>query len=53
MLSILDERGELRLAALMSDFSLGRAPDGLDVKNLTADQAAEYLWRRLVGRLEQ
>lgn len=52
MLSISDERGELRLAALMGAFSFGRAPDALDLKSLTADQAAEYLWRRLVGRLE-
>ena len=52
MLSISEAQGELRLSALMSGFGFGRLPDGLDVKNLTSDQAAECLWKRLVGRLE-
>lgn len=52
MLSISDARGELRLSALMSGFGSGRLLEGLDAKNLTSDQAAEYLWKRLVGRLE-
>lgn len=53
MLSISDERGELRLAALMGAFSFRRAPDGVDEKRLTMDQAGEYLWHRLVERLER
>ena len=52
MLSIAADGGGLRLRALMGA-SYGRASAGLDERSLTSDQAAEYLWHRLVGRLER
>jgi hypothetical protein len=51
ILSVTDEGGELRLASTMGGF--GRAAEGVDLKRLREDQAAEYLWRRLVDRLER
>jgi NAD(P)H dehydrogenase (quinone) len=39
--------GELALSALMN-MGVGGADNGLGVKNLTPDAAAEYLWRRFV-----
>lgn len=53
MLTISDAQGALCLSALMSDFSFGRSPEGLDPKSLSADDAAEYLWRRFVSRLDR
>jgi hypothetical protein len=51
-LSLTDRTGELALHTLMGMFS-GRLDDGLDLQNLSADDAAEYLWRRFSSDLER
>lgn len=51
-LSLTDNSGELALHTMMGMFG-GRPDDGLDLKNLTADDAAEYLWRRFSSDLER
>jgi len=53
ILSVADEGGELGLASMMSGFAGGRTAKDFNMKHLTEDQAAEYLWRRLVERLER
>jgi len=52
ILSAADDGGELRLASMMGGFDFGQATRDLDLKRLTEDQGADYLWRRLVERLE-
>jgi hypothetical protein len=42
--------GELALSAMMN-MGLGGADKGLDVNNLTPEEAAEYLWRRFTWTL--
>jgi TIR domain len=52
-LSIADERDGLALTALMNmGLGAGRLPPGLDPRRMAADEAAEYLWRRFLWRLE-
>jgi hypothetical protein len=48
MLSLVRE--ELALSPLMGDFG-GRAGEGLNLKHLSPDEAAEYLWRRFTSRV--
>jgi len=43
---------ELALSAMMGLFG-GRADDGLDLKHMSAEQGAEYLWRRFSSTLER
>lgn len=43
---------ELVLSATLGMFS-GRADDGLDLKRLSPEQGAEYLWRRFSSTLER
>lgn len=50
-LSPTERGGELALHALMGTFG-GRAADGLDLKKLSADDTANYLWRRFLSDLE-
>jgi TIR domain-containing protein len=51
MLSATVEGGDLFLAALGSAFS--HLEGSYDLKRLTPDEAADYLWRRFVSRLER
>jgi len=51
ILSLADGAEDLGLSSLMG-IGFGRVADHLDLKNLSPDQAAEYLWRRFVARLE-
>jgi len=51
ILSLADGAGGLGLSSLMG-VGFGRVADHLDLKNLSPGQAAEYLWRRFVARLE-
>jgi hypothetical protein len=48
MLSLV--QGELALKPIMGDFG-GQAGVGLNLEHLTAEEAAEYLWRRFTWRL--
>ncbi|MBN9485877.1 MAG: toll/interleukin-1 receptor domain-containing protein [Alphaproteobacteria bacterium] len=50
-LTLSDVEGELSLSTMMGTFS-GSAGDGLDLKRLSPDEAAEYLWRRFSWNLE-
>jgi hypothetical protein len=53
MLSLSEESGDLAFSSLMgAGFGFGRSAEHLNLKQLAPEQAAEYLWRRLVGRLE-
>lgn len=45
--------GVLRLNALMGTAFFGRATEGLDLQNLSAEEAADYLWRRFSSPLER
>jgi hypothetical protein len=47
------DNGDLVLSATMGVFAFGKGLDHLDLKHLTPAQAAEYLWRRFVERLDQ
>lgn len=49
-LTLSDAEGELTLSTMMGMF--GGAGDGLDLKRLSPDEAAEYLWRRFSWNLE-
>jgi hypothetical protein len=53
MLSISDEGGELHLVSLMGGIGFGDLERHFDLKHLTADQAADYLWRRFLKPLER
>jgi hypothetical protein len=52
MLSFADGEGEPRLSSLMGD-GFGPRHGQVDLKRLTPDQAADYLWRRFVAPLER
>lgn len=52
VLTVDTDDGELCLAATMGVFAFGAGLDQFDLKHLTREQAAEYLWRRFVARLE-
>jgi hypothetical protein len=43
---------ELVLSAMMGMFG-GRADDGLDLKHMSPEEGAEYLWRRFSSTLER
>jgi TIR domain-containing protein len=52
-LRIADDPCELALSALMKmHFGPGRAAEGINLERMSADEAAEYLWRRFVSALE-
>jgi hypothetical protein len=54
MLAVQNERDGLFLSATMGAAFLGNQQVGaLDLKHLTSNEAAEYLWRRFVGPLER
>jgi hypothetical protein len=52
-LHISEQNGDLALTPLMEGFGYGANKPAFDIKNMTPSQAAEYLWRRFVSRLEQ
>ena len=52
-LTVADDRDALALCALMNmGFGAGRLPKEIDPRRMTPAQAAEYLWRRFLARLE-
>ncbi len=51
VLTLSDAAGELALRTMMGMFA-GGAGDGLNLKHLSPDDAAEYLWRRFSWNLE-
>jgi hypothetical protein len=51
-LTLSDAEGELALSAMMGLYG-GRAGDGLDLKNLSVAQGADYLWHRFSSTLER
>lgn len=51
-LALLDDGGALYLTSLMG-FSFGHLDLPFDLKRMTQEQAAEYLWRRFVAPLER
>lgn len=51
-LSLTDRTGELALHAMMRMFG-GRPDNDLDPENLSADDAADYLWQRFSSDLER
>lgn len=53
VLTVDDEGGDLTLSATMGIFTFSGGLDHLDLKSLTPAQAAEYLWRRFVERIDQ
>jgi len=52
MLSVSEDQGELRLSSLMG-IGLGQVGRQFDLKRMSPEQAAEYLWRRFVMPLER
>ncbi len=52
ILAIEDSTGELHLSALMA-MGYGQIEKLFDLKRLTQEQAADYLWRRFVSPLEK
>ncbi|MDB5430493.1 MAG: hypothetical protein JWP35_1609 [Caulobacter sp.] len=53
ILGAADDAGELRLASIMGGIGLGDLTKRFDLKKLSSDEGGEYLWRRLVMRLER
>lgn len=54
VLSITEQEGDLVLEATMgSVFASGKVTAGLHLNRLTAEDAAEYLWRRFASPIEQ
>jgi TIR domain len=51
-LTIADGAGELALRAMMN-FGIGRAAEGLDPEHMSAEDAAQYLWRRFCWTFEE
>jgi hypothetical protein len=51
-LTIADDPRELALSALMKNFGVGGAAEGINLGRMSSDEAAEYLWRRFVSALE-
>ncbi len=51
-LALLDDRGVLYLTSLMG-IGFGRLDLSFDLKRMSKEQAAEYLWRRFVAPLER
>jgi hypothetical protein len=51
-LALLDDGGVLYLTSLMG-ISFGHLDVSFDLKRMTQEQAAEYLWRRFVAPLER
>jgi hypothetical protein len=52
VLTFSDAEGELALSTMMGMFG-GNVGEGLDLKHLSPDEAAEYLWRRFSWNLER
>ncbi len=52
ILSLSTDNGELCLSSTMG-FSFGRVEVPFDLKKMTGQQAAEYLWRRFIAPLER
>jgi hypothetical protein len=44
--------GEATLSAMMDSLNYGTAKVDFDTKRMSAEQGAEYLWRRFISRLE-
>jgi len=53
ILSIRDEDGELHLESLMGGIGFGHIERDFDLKHMTPDQAADYLWRRFLRPMER
>ena len=51
MLSIADIPGKLCLRSVMGGF--GPKPQGVDLQQMSSEEAADYLWRRFVSPLER
>jgi hypothetical protein len=52
-LTMADDPQELALSALMKmGFGMGQASEGIDLGHMSAEEGAEYLWRRFVSALE-
>jgi hypothetical protein len=52
ILSVSDNEGELHMTSLMG-IGFGQLEKQFDLKRLTQEQAADYLWRRFVAPLER
>jgi TIR domain len=52
MLSVSDNQGELHMTSLMG-VGFGQLEKQFDLKRMTQQQAADYLWRRFVAPLER
>ena len=53
VLTISDEGGDLHFVSLMGGMGFGHIERDFDLKNMTAQQAADYLWRRFIRPLER
>jgi len=51
-LHISEKNADLALAPMMEGFGYSANKPTFDTKNMTPSQAAEYLWRRFISRLE-
>jgi hypothetical protein len=51
-LSVIADAGDLFFCSTMGGL-VSRQPQGVDIKRLNAEQAADYLWRRFVAPLER
>jgi hypothetical protein len=52
ILVVIEGEEQLLLSAQMSAITFGRVAEGLDLKHLSPQEGAEYLWRRFVQRIE-
>jgi hypothetical protein len=52
ILSVSDNQGELHMTSLMG-MGFGQSEKHFDLKKMSQEQAAEYLWRRFVAPLER
>jgi len=50
ILSVNTDNGDVTLSSMMGGF--GRGPENIDLKHMSGEAAAEYLWRRFVTHLE-
>lgn len=52
ILSVTTDNGDVALSSMMGGLAFGRGFENVDLKHMSGEEAADYLWRRFVSNLE-
>ncbi len=52
ILSVTTDNSDVALSSMMGGFWFDRASNNVDLKHMSGEEAAEYLWRRFVSNME-